>query len=225
MLLQVTSFILKYYMQHILYLLELVACITGFIYWNKIKGSFWKWFPFYLAIICAVEITGDVLNYNQTYEIKNVIYNNFSIPLEFLFFYWLYYKYASGKRRKLLVVLCITVYVISFVLDQLYFRNTNFYFNSFSYCIGNMVLLVAIISFFIQFSTSNEIIHFKRSMIFWVSLGALIFYLGSLPFYGLYNLLYKKYFEVFVFYSYIMYVCNWIMYSLFTVAFIWGKPK
>jgi hypothetical protein len=222
---EVTSFILKYYMQHILYLLELVACITGFIYWSKIKGSFWKWFPIYLAVICAVELTADVLNYNQEYEIKNLIYNNFSIPLEFLFFYWLYYKYAIGKRRRQLVILCIIVYLSSIVLDQLYFRNTNFYFNSFSYCIGNMMLLMAIISFFIQFATSNEIIHFKRSMIFWVSLGTLIFYLGSLPFYGLYNLLYKKYFDVFVFYSYIMYVCNWIMYSLFTVAFIWGKPK
>ncbi len=216
---------MKYYMQHILYLLELVACITGFIYWNKIKGSFWKWFPFYLAIICAVEITGDFLNYQKEYTVKNLIYNNFSIPLEFLFLYWLYYKYAAGEKKKRLVILCTVIYLTSIVLDQVYFKDTNYYFNSFSYCIGNMVLLVAIISFFIQFSNSNEILHYRSSMIFWVSLGALIFYLGSLPFYGLYNLLYKKYFEIFIFYSYIMYVCNWIMYSLFTVAFIWGKPK
>jgi len=216
---------MKYYMQHILYLLELMACITGFIYWKKIKLSFWKWFPFYLAIICAVELTGDFLNYREEYIVKNIIYNNFSIPLEFLFFYWLYYKYASGRKSKHLVIFGTLVYLTSIILDQVYFKDTNYFFDSFSYSIGNMVLLVAIISFFIQFSKGNEIIHFKSSMIFWVSLGALIFYLGSLPFFGFYNLLFKKHRQIFIFYSYIMYICNWIMYSLFTVAFIWGKPK
>jgi hypothetical protein len=216
---------MKYYMQHILYLLELGACITGFIYWKKIKHSFWKWFPFYLAVIVIVELTGDYLNYIKDYDLKNSIYNNFSIPLEFLFFYWLYYKYAAGKKRMQLVILCMLVYLTGILLDQVYFKQTNYYFDSFSYSVGNMALLVAIISFFIQFSNSDEIIHYKSSMIFWVSLGALVFYLGSLPFYGLYNLLFKKYYHLFIFYSYFMYVCNWIMYSLFIVAFIWGKPK
>jgi hypothetical protein len=221
----VFTFIRTYYMQHILYSLELIACITGFIYWNKIKGSFWKWFPFYLAIICAVELTGDILNYKEEYDVKNLIYNNFSIPLEFLFFYWLYYRYAAGKKRKQLVILCTSVYIASFIADQIYFKHTNFFFNSFSYCIGNLALLLAIISFFIQFTNTKEIVRYKSSMIFWVSLGALIFYLGSLPFFGLYNLLYKEYYEAFVVYSYIMFICNWLMYLLFTVAFIWGKVK
>lgn len=212
-------------MQHILYVLELAACITGFICWKKIKNTFWIGFPFYLAVICAVELTGDYLNYIQDYRFKNLIYNNFSIPLEFLFLYWVYYKYAEGIKRKKLVILCSVIYLAGFFLDQVYFKDTNYFFDSFSYSIGNMVLLVVIISFFIQFATGEEILHFKTSMIFWVSLGALIFYLGSLPFYGLYNLLVKKYYDLFITYSYVMYVCNWMMYSFFIIAFIWGKPK
>lgn len=225
MMMQVSSFIMKYYMQHILYLLELLACITGFFHWNKFKTTYWKWFPFYLAIICIVELTGDYLNFKEVYSLKNDIYNNFSIPLEFLFLYWLYYRYAEDKKNKLLAVACSLVYLSSIVLDQVYFRKTNYYFDSFSYSIGNMVLLVVIISFFIQFARSRDILLYKSSIMFWVFLGALIFYLGSLPFYGLYNLLYKKYTHLFIFYSYIMYVCNWIMYSFFTIGLIWGKPK
>ena len=180
---------------------------------------------FYLAVICVGELTGDMLNYKHIYDVKNAMYNNFSIPLEFLFLYWFYYHYAVDKKSKLLVVTCSIVYLASIVLEQLYFRKTNYYFDSFSYSMGNLALLVSIIFFFLRFVSSDEIIRYKSSMIFWVSLGALIFYLGTLPFYGLYNLLYTKYYGLFVFYSYIMYVCNWIMYSFFTVAFIWGKPK
>lgn len=218
-------FVSKYYLQHILYLLELISCISGFIFWKKIKTSFWKWFPFYLAIIVIVELTADYFTYTDNSAFRNSMYNNFSIPLEFLFFYWVYYRCATGKKKKTLVILCTVIYLIGFILDQVNFSKTNYFFDSFSYSIGNLVLLVCIISFFFQLLNSNDILHYKTSMIFWVSLGVLIFYLGSLPFYGFYNLLYKKYHALFIFYTYIMFACNWIMYSLFTVAFVWGKPK
>ncbi|MEP7143569.1 MAG: hypothetical protein ABI707_11895 [Ferruginibacter sp.] len=212
-------------MQYILYSLELISCITGFIYWSKIKNSFWKWFPIYLAVIFVAEMTGNYLNYLKDYYLKRSFFNYFVLPLEFLFMYWLYYNYAAGKKRKQLVIFCTVIYLVSFVVDQLYFNDKKFFFDSFSYSIGNLVLLVAIISFFIQFSSGDEIINFKSSIIFWVSLGSLIFYLGTLPYFGLLWLLFKQYKDIYTVYSYLVFVCDWIMYSLFIVGFIWGKPK
>lgn len=214
--------------QYVLYGLEFLACITGFIYWRKIKNSYWKWFPVYLAIIVAAEMTGNYLNIVGTksaIQLKLNIFNYAVIPLEFLFFQWIYLKNANNKKAFGLVIFCMALYIAGFFVDQFYFFNKKYFFSSFSYCIGNLALLVCIISYFIQMSRSNDIIHFRSNMIFWVSLGLLIFYLGTFPFYAFFWEIWNHHKLTFKVYTYVSLICNWIMYSLFIVSFIWSKPK
>lgn len=214
--------------QYILYGLELAACITGFIYWKKIKGSFWKWFPFYLAFIVVSEQTGNYLNYIDTekaIDIKNKLLSYFVIPVELLFLYGLYYMLAATRSAKRLVIACALIYMAGFIADLVYFSKKEFIFSSFSYCVGNLSLLITIISFFVQFVKGDQLINFRSSIAFWVSVGALVFYLGTLPFFALYWFLANEYFNIYLLYAHVMLVLNWIMYILFCIAFIWGKVK
>lgn len=98
-------------------------------------------------------------------------------------------------------------------------------FNSFSSTVGNLLLLILIWSFFIQLVSSNAILTFRRNMLFWVSLGLLLFYLGAFPYYGLRNILARDFKEVYIIYTYIVYVLDILMYVMFTISFIWGKPN
>lgn len=212
-------------LQYTTILMEMVSFITGIFYWKKVKNSPWLWFVFYLGFIVAGEL---ICNYLSTtpYKIKvNSIFNYVIIPVEFIFLYWLYYKHTNSKKSKMLVIVCIIIYLISFIDDQYFFQDKKFIFDSVSYCTGNLVLLIVIISFFIQFSRGNDILHYQSSMIFWVSLGALVFYLGTLPYFGLIHLLYDKYRTVFNYYTYLMFALDWTMYLLFIIGFIKWKPK
>lgn len=62
-------------------------------------------------------------------------------------------------------------------------------------------------------------------MLFWISLGLLIYYLGAFPYYGMRNVLAKEYKEIYITYGYIIYVLDILMYVMFTISFIWGKPN
>lgn len=212
-------------LQYILYSLEFIACITGFIFWKKNSGTFWKWFPVYLGFIFLADQTGNYLNYLNQDTLKLSLINYIVIPIEFLFFYWVYYKAATGQAAKRLVIFCTLVYLTGFISDQLYFSHKEYYFMSFSYSIGNLSLLITIIAFLISFSKSDKIIDFKSDLLFWVSLGLLIFYLATFPYFGLLFLLYDDYKDVYMVYTKIMFICNCLMYILFTTGLIWTKPK
>lgn len=212
-------------LQYILYFLELVACLTGFWHWKKLRNTPARWLPVYFAFIVLAEQAGNYLNYTEAYDLKRNLFNYLFIPAEYLFFYWLYFKSAAGTAGKQLVLLFAVIYGAAFIADQLYFSSRKYYFVSFSYCVGNFLLVMTIIAYFIQFARGREIIFFRSSLMFWVSLGLLVFYLGTLPYFGLLSLLYNKYTEIFYAYTYLMFVLNWCMYLLFIAGFIWTKKN
>jgi hypothetical protein len=206
--------------------MESLSFIMGLIYWKKVKTTFWVWFVVYLGFITVGEWVSYYLSHFTIYKnAVNEIGVYILIPMEFLFLYWLYYKQALKKRSKLLVVLCAFVYIVGFFIDRYYFQGKSFIFDSFSYSLGNLLLLIIILSFLIQFSKGDEILQYSSSLIFCVSVGALIFYLGTLPYFGLFHLLYDRYRNIFHYYTYLFFFLDWMMYLLFIIGFIKWKPK
>jgi hypothetical protein len=211
--------------QKVLYVTEFIAFVTSVVLLKKYRGTVWKYFPVYLAFIVLGEQLGNYLNNIENYRLKGYLINYALIPAEFLFFYFIYYSTAASRNAKRLVLVCLLVYILAFFTDYLYFSNKEYYFMSFSYSVGNLVLLVLIISYFVQLSGSNKVIKFSQSLQFWVSLGLLIFYLGTFPYFGLLFLLYDKFRDVYYVYSVIMLICNCLMYLLFITGLICSKTN
>lgn len=209
-------------------LFELLACITGFLYWNKIQRTYWKWFPVYLAIIVVTELAGKYLLYDLSRpDLNGNLYLYFGIPLQFLFFFWLFGQYYSRSGMKRLPLVGACCYVLCWILDIIYFNETSttWWFRSFSYTVGNVILLLLIIGFFSRIIRSDEILQIKSNLMFWVCVGLLTFYLGTLPFFGLYNTLNEKHPHIFDVYWYIQIGLDYLMYLFFMAGFIWGKPR
>lgn len=204
---------------------EVIAFITSLIYWKKIKNTVWKWFSLYLLFIVATECIGWYLLVINRPEANQDFYNYFEIPLEFLFFFFLFNQSYKAAKYKWLPMVCTILYLISWVVDILYFSKLEFAFYSFSYTIGNLLLLVLVMGYFFRLVMSDAILEFRHDMLFWVGTGMLVYYLGSFPFYGLRNTLLKNYQDAYITYAYIMYVLNCIMYIMFSLSFIWGKPR
>jgi len=205
---------------------ELLACVAGFISWKKVKDSFWKWLVIYLSLITVTEIGNEYIGYRLGNERLNAGINFFfSIPLQFIFFFWLFYQWFQPRNEKRWPLAGAAIYFISLLTELLYFGERKLWFLSFSYTTGNIVLLLLTLLFFYNFMNSDEILKYKNSMMFWVSLGLLFFYLGSLPFFGLWNTLATGYPNVFNQYWMVQMGLNCLMYLFFSIAFIWGKPK
>ncbi|MEZ2445939.1 hypothetical protein AB6805_29695 [Chitinophaga sp. RCC_12] len=209
-------------------LVELLACVTGIVYWKKLRHSHWKWFPIYLAAIVIVELAGKYIReVRGDVALNSKLYLYFGIPLQFLFFYWLfrqYYKYNMARLKNWPLV-AAAAYITSWIVDIAYLSEEKLWFFSFSYTIGNIMLLILIIAFFARLAASEEVLQFRTNLMFWVCLGLLIFYMGTLPFYGLHNTLRTRYPAIFMVYWYIQFGLNYLMYISFILAMIWSKPK
>ena len=203
---------------------EALAAITGFITWRKWRNNYFKWFPIYLSVLFLSECAGYFFGLFKNYEALNLLYNFFVIPLEISFICWLFYRSLPGSFKKGIIFLWL-IYFISLILDHIFFNNKEYIFKSVSYSFGNMVILILILSYLIRLVLSPDILNFKTNLMFWISCGLLVFYLGTFPYFGLYNLMAKKHMGSFINYTWVMIFLNYIMYILFTLGFIWGKSK
>jgi hypothetical protein len=205
--------------------MEALACISGFLYWKKIKASYWKWFPVYLLFVVLSEFAGHYFRFHGMVQANKDFFDYFEIPVEFFFFFWVFYNSFENPKNKRLPIVCAGIYLVCWLTDVLYFSNHVYWFYSFSYTIGNLLLLILILRYFIQLVTSDAILTFKNNMLFWVGTGLLLYYLGTFPYYGLRNTMVNGYHDLFQKYSYIMFILNCLMYLSFSFSFIWGRPN
>lgn len=201
------------------FLIFLVGMV-GFIKWQNIKKTYWAYFPFYLIIIALFNIA------RRYWMDTALIYSFLSIavvPLEFLFFFWLFYK---NGQKKLPIIIGSIIYMIAFLIETFGVDTMKSnYFMSFSYSIGNIILLIFILQYFYKLIYSDRILNFYRERMFWVALGLLVFFLGTFPYFGLYNLMLSKYFNLLVTYTWVEIFLDYTMYLLFAASFIWGEKE
>jgi hypothetical protein len=215
-----------FWLRILLNVFEFVAFILGIIFWKKVKHSYWKWFVFYCGLILFIELFAKFIGYGlKNPKLNSDLYFFIGIPVQFIFFSWLFYKWFEKPKDKLLPVMGLIIYLLSWITDLLFLRHQRMWFSSFSYTVGNLAMVLMVTLFFLRFVNSNEILKYKQSNMFWVCLGLLVFYLGTLPFYGLRNYLYQNYKSVFYPYWDISFILGCIMYVFFSFSFIWGKPK
>ena len=204
----------------------LIAGLIGVWKWNTLEKAHWKLFSIYLIIIGIVQTLGIFLIKNKLSDLNTMIIDYGVIPFEFLFIYYLYYKEAETTFAKNLSTISAIGYVLSSVIQLLLLKPKSAYsFYTFSYLMGNIFLASIILTYFWNLILSNKILDFKKERMFWVSFGMLIFWLGTLPFFGLYNYLDKNYHSIFSIYFRIMFLLNYVMYSFFIYSFIWIKEK
>ncbi|MBK8601582.1 MAG: hypothetical protein IPN87_00260 [Saprospiraceae bacterium] len=210
----------------VLNVFELMSSLVGFYYWGKIKNTYWKYFPIYLAIVFVTDIIGVVyLHYFKELIINIDIYRYWGIPIQFFFFFWLYYQYFKNSKISYLPFVGTGLFVILWIVEEIWLRENKLLFGTLAYSTGCIMLLIFLLAYIKSLTKSEELIDFKKNMMLWTSLGVLLFYIGTLPFFGMRTPLFEVFPELFYTFNSIQYFLCCSMYFLFTIAFIWGQPK
>lgn len=205
---------------------EIFACVIGFVYWNKLKTSYWKWFAIYLTIIALVELLGLFFRSVKLTIYNVLLYQYFGIPLQFLFFYWLFYKYFSVRWQKNIAILSSITFIICWLIQILSNQKTVYWFISLSSDIGTIFLLILILIFIFHLILTDEILNFKTNIMFWVVMGLFSGYVFTVPYYIWRDYLlhfYKTNPELIntAFYGFLF--LNYLMYFFFSVGFVKWK--
>lgn len=200
---------------------ELISVLFGIYYFKKFKNTFWKWFIYYLAFIVLVGAMHQLIIVKYYYDFGNYFLSYFVIPIEFLFFFWLYA--CKSLNRKKLFWAFSALYLLSFLLQSYITKEIKSVY-SFNYVVGAFFLGILVFLEYMKQINSDDIIKFKENKMFYINLGVSLFYIGTLPLFSFYGLLAKN-LDIYWNYYLLFLVANHIMYLLFTFAIIWGKPN
>lgn len=209
----------------ILRVTEALAFGCSLVHWKRWKGTPWRWFSLFLLFIVGAEAFGVYTFEHKMLHARNIFFNYILIPAEFGTAFSIFYTTADSRATRRITVLFAIVYLLSLLADLLFLQSTKLPFFSASYMTGSLLLLVLILWFFISLTASSEILSFANSMLFWVCSGWLIFYLGSLPYYGLRNTLLLHYRSIYFAYSIAALCLNVTMYLLFAIGYLWSRPR
>ncbi len=203
-----------------LLLVEFLSAIVGLVYFIKLKKSHWRWFSTYLAFIFAQECFWFFAT-SLTGATKQIYYTFVGVPVQYLFFFWLYAYKSLGSKRKFLS--CSLIYLLSYIPLHTFLTTFNVVY-SLNLTIGTILLSYLIVLEFLKQIQNDNILKFKENKMFYITIGTILFYIGTYPFFTFYNELRNEpYLPIWNIYYYYYMISNCIMYLLFTASFIWGK--
>jgi len=208
----------------------LISAIIGTLYFSKYKKTSIKYFLYLLWYITITEFLGPYLTENNflTFKDENGIKYNLWIYnlLEIVTFITLMYIYfksiINSKYRNWIKIFCSSYIGVS-ILNWLLLQNFLREWSELPYVYGSIVIIVIIIFYFIELLQSEKLIQFHKILLFWISIGLLLFHTGVIPFsikingYALIPGVHKLFL--------IVYVLAITMYLTFTFGFIWSKKE
>lgn len=204
---------------------EICSFVVALIYVQKSNELLSKIFTIYLGIIVFMEIFGWYLAVNEHYNQNVLWYRYFGMPIQYIFFFWYFGQTLLSKKLNNLFILCFLSYLLSWLLEFHFLPKAFEDKMTISNTVGSLIILLLVFVFFYKLIQAKEILFFYKKQSFWISVGVLIYYLGSFPFYGAGNYLYSHNPNLYMIYIQIVFVLACIMYLLFAASFIWGKQK
>lgn len=209
---------------------ELLAAIIGTIYFYKFKQTPLKYFLLILWYITLTEFTGwyaSEKNVLVFFDENGIDYNYWLYNLLYFVFFnmvlFIYLKSIKKIEHKFWIKIFIITYILISIINWSFIQSFIFEMSNLPFVSGSIFLIISIIFYFIQLLKSEEIKRFEKKLLFWISIGLLLFHSGTIPFslkhndYALIPGIHKLFL--------IIYVLSIIMYLVFTFGFIWSDKE
>ena len=214
---------------------ELLAAIFGTIYFYKYKNTHLRIFLYLLWLITFSEFLayfisrpGHKIEALLYYNEENKNFYNFWIynildSISFLVYYYIFHNALQTLKYRYFIKIFAISYCILSVINWLFVQDFYTEMQSYLFIIGAIFLIISIIFYYIELMRSEKILKFHRGLLFWISIGLLIYYSGTIPFSVQYNgyAIIPGIHELFL----IIYILAITMYLIFTFGFIWSKKN
>lgn len=164
--------------------LEYISAIVATIKYKKFASKFTALLLFFLWYIAITETSSRIIkSYGHKSTWLYVIYTF----VEFNILFLMYHSLTKVKSTKIIIKLFIVIINIIYFIEV---YNKGFVWNMTStVVVGSILISIVLILYLKEFLYSDKILNFSRSLYFWVTLGSLVYYLGSIPFQAMTNYL------------------------------------
>ncbi len=117
----------------------------------------------------------------EKYNIGPVkIYNIWWLANSFFYQFFFLSQIKNSKKRKI-VQGFIAVYGLYVLISSLFYKDYGSVYLVDSWVLGQLFVVLTIMLYYTELLKSDTILNIKYSLLFWISIGALIFNIGILP--------------------------------------------
>jgi hypothetical protein len=158
--------------------LEVSSFLVGIVCWVYLRTTYLKWFVPFLFLIVLVEISGRFLP--KVLHLHNAWLFNFSVPLEYLFYtfiYWhtydsFFFKKIAKSAGLMYSLFCLAILVINGIPI----------FQNLILTVGNLLAIMYSCIYFYETLKKDKVINFRIEPMFWITCGVFLFNLGELTY-------------------------------------------
>jgi len=198
-----------------------IVFVVSLIKFPLYKDTSLKVLPIILLFTLLTESVGRFIVYQ--YGPPNVIIYNIYYFFYFSLFYYVFMKVIEEEKFKKYIKIGIVLYWLFYVWDWFFtdFINQGFLV---SYFAGAGILILCIILYYISILQSSLVLLIKNDLLFWISVGLFLFYIGYIPIKIIRTLFYKpnSFFELLMVIQFSLII---IMYLFFLTGFLWMKKR
>ncbi|APG66148.1 hypothetical protein LPB136_12545 [Tenacibaculum todarodis] len=157
---------------------QVIVAVLSVFCVRKHTSSFYLFFCFYLIVVLITEFYGahNTINYNKGLPVFNHL--PLAAFLQFNLIALMYVQLIKDKKWiKIILILSVLLSVFCFY--------TYFKYKLFTYLLIFGCLNTSLFSFLYlrELLISDKILNYKKHLPFWISVGFLVFYLSSIPFF------------------------------------------
>jgi hypothetical protein len=150
---------------------------------------------------------------------SNLWIYNFFLVVRHLFILLFFYQIIGSSNLKK-IILNSALPTIGFAVLNYFFIQTPHAANIYTIVLTNTITILLVFAYLYQLLHDHILTRLHRNSIFWICVGMLIYYSGTLPFFLFFNYLIKENLPLALSYLNINTALNTIMYSCFSISFL-----
>jgi len=201
--------------------LALLSGIIGLISLHKLPSKRAK----FLVVLIWFSVLTEAVGYRFTEwtGLLNYYVFNFYMFVSFSAYILLLRSLLLKYNNKISALLFLILFIFSFFLNFLYFKEDINHSFIYSFAIGVLLVMILSCLYLVEIFNSDQILNFKRSVFFWYILGILVFHVPFLPFMLAINWFLIKHDESI--FSLVLFILNILTHSCFIIGFLWSEKK
>ena len=201
--------------------LALFSGIIGLISMHKLPSNRAKFLVILIWFSVLIEKVG--YHFTEWTGLLNYYVFNFYMLVTFSAYILLLRSLLSKVNHRIVASLCFMLFIISFFLNILYFKEDVNHSFTYSFAIGVILIMILACLYLVEIFNSDKILNFKRSVFFWYILGILVFHVPFLPFMLALNWFLIKHDESI--FSLVVFILNVFAHSCYIIGFLWSEKK
>jgi hypothetical protein len=191
------------------------------------KNTPLRFLPIILFLTAITEFMGYFINegyfIGMKYPETNYVIYNLYYLIHFSFFYYVFMKMINNRRFKTYIKIGVGIFWL-FFLEEVVFTGISIDSFAKAYIAGAGILVLCIILYFISILQSSLVLVVKTDLLFWVSVGLFLFYVGYIPIKIIKTWFYKpdSFFEILLVIQFSLII---VMYLCFMLGLLWMKKR